>query len=68
VIKVLRENCYSLELIFQKINCRLDSIIRENSNKNGKKQKLYDGDNQRKLIVLPCIKNISESIDRSIDK
>jgi len=68
VIKVLIENCYPLELIFQKINRRIDSIISKNSNKNRKKQKLYDVDNQRKLIVLPYIKNISESIDRSIDK
>jgi len=68
VIKVLIDNCYPLELIFQKINHRIDTIIKNSMIKDENKQKEKDSDNQRKLIVLPYIKNISESIDRSIDK
>jgi len=68
VVNLLLENCYPLELIFQKINDRIDKIIWNSTKKKEIKQISKIEENQRKLIVLPYIKNVSESIDRSIDR
>jgi len=65
VIKVLLDNDYPLELIFQKINYRIKDIIRKNKLKTPQ-QNLKEDD--RKIVVLPYIKNISEYINSSIDK
>jgi len=65
VIKVLLDNDYPLELIFQKINHRIKDIIRRNKSKKPQ-QKVKE--NERKIVVLPYIRNISEKINLSIDK
>jgi len=65
VIKVLLDNDYPLELIFQKINHRIKDIIRKNKSK---KPQQNVKENERKIVVLPYIRNISEEINLSIDK
>jgi len=65
VIKVLLENAYPLDLIFQKINHRIKMIEKRNQYK---KQEHNLEESQRKLLILPYIKNISETISWSIDK
>jgi len=64
-IKVLLDNAYPLDLIFQKTNHRIKDIIRR---KNLNKIESNLNDSHRKMLVLPYIKNISEKIDSSIDK
>jgi len=65
VIKVLLDNAYPLELIFKKINHRIKDIVKINQSH---KIERNANESQRKLIVLPYIKNISEKINLSIDK
>jgi len=65
VIKVLLDNDYPLELIFQKINHRIKDIVRKN---NSKKPQQNVKENKREIVVLPYIRNISEEINLSIDK
>jgi len=63
MIKVL-DNAYPLDLIFQKINHRKRHSKKKKSNKL--EQNLNES--QRKMLILPYIKNISEKINLSIDK
>jgi len=65
VIKVLLDNDYPLELIFQKINQRIKDIVRKN---NSKKPQQNVEENVRKILLLPYIRSISEEINLSIDK
>jgi len=65
VIEVLLENDYPLDLIFQKINQRIKDIIKRKRS-NNLEQKINES--QRKMLVLPYIRNISEKISSSIDK
>jgi len=65
VIKVLIENAYPIDLIFQKINHRIKTIKNRNQHKQ---QALNLEGNKRKLLILPYIKNISERINWSINK
>jgi len=65
VIKVLLDNDYPLDLIFQKINHRIKDIVRR---KKSNKLEQNLNESQRKVLVLPYIRNISEKIDLSIDK
>jgi len=60
VIRVLLDNDYPIDLIFEKMQCRIKELIRRISvkktrTKNGKK-------NDRKIVVFPYVKNISETI------
>jgi len=66
VIKVLLDNAYPLDLIFQKINHRIKDITRRRKKSN--KLELNLNESRRKMLVLLYIKNISEKIDLSIDK
>jgi len=54
------ENAYSLELIFNKINVRIKELIRDHI----KKQEPNSHSDKK---MLPCIRNISETIKSSID-
>jgi len=53
VIKVLLENAYPMDLIFQKINHRIKMIEKRNQYK---KQEHNLKESQRKLLILPYIK------------
>jgi len=73
VINLLVENGYPLELIFKKIHNRLKMLIYKNkkypsSGNNVDKNKDSSTNNNRKIIVLPYINKISESIANTIDK
>jgi len=59
------DNAYPLKLIFEKINHRIKDMTKKNQ--PHKKEK-NENEGQRKLIVLPYIKNILEKINLSIDK
>jgi len=69
---LLLENGYPLNLIFEKINSRLKTLIYDNKNltssNNLDKKKNSSEDINRKIIVLPYINKISESIATTIDK
>jgi len=65
VIKILLDHAYPLDLIFQKSNHRIKDIVRRNKS-NKLEQNLNKS--QRKMLVLPYIRNISEKINLSIDK
>jgi len=54
-IKVLLDNAYPLDLIFQKTNRKIKDIIRK---KKSNKLESNLNKNQRKMLVLPYIKNI----------
>jgi len=73
VICLLIENGYLLDLIFKEIHNRLKMLIYKNKKStslgNNVDNKKYSSDNNnRKIIVLPYIKKISESIANTIDK
>jgi len=72
VIELLLENGYPLNLIFGKINSRLKTFIYNNRNptlrSNLDKNKNSSDDINKKIIVLPYINKISESIADTIDK
>jgi len=63
VIKVLMENAYPLELIFNRINIRIKELIKRGIKKLEPMSHIED----KKIVVLPYIKNISETIKSSID-
>jgi len=63
VIRVLMENAYPIELIFCKINLRIKELIRRGLSK---KQEQNSNNDDRKMLILPYIKNISESIHKII--
>jgi len=65
IIGVLIDNGYPLDLIFSKINIRIKELIRRKGTKKPDHKK--EG-NDRKMIVFPYIKGISERINSSIDK
>jgi len=74
IIKLLLDNGYPLSLIFEKINNRLKTLIYNNRRKdfNFKQQqkkhsKNYSEDN-KKIVVFPYIKDISERVASTIDK
>jgi len=73
VIKLLLDNGYPLDFIFDKINDRLKSLVnskRKPSTPNSDDRKENNDfiDSNRKIIVLPYINNISELIASTIDK
>jgi len=59
------DNAYPLDLIFQKINHRIKDIARRKKSNN---LELNLSESQRKMLVLPYIKKVSEKIDLSIFK
>jgi len=72
IVNLLLENGYPLNLIFEKINSRLKTLIynkrisnnaRENNNRTQ-----TDNENTRKIVALPYIKNITERVAGSIDR
>jgi len=64
VIRVLIDNAYPLELIFNRINLRMKYFVNRD---HIKKQKPNYQKEDKKMIVLPYINNISETIKSSID-
>jgi len=69
VIELLIENGYPLNFIFEKINNRLKTLIyNRKSIKNNDKKINSSDDSNRKIIVFPYIKKISEMIATTIDK
>jgi len=71
VIDLLLENGYPLDLIFDKINKRIKTLIynhnKKSLNSEDKNNAIKDSSN-KKIIVLPLINKISESIASAIDK
>jgi len=73
IIELLLDNGYPLNLIFEKLNNRLKILIYNNrsqefnSKQHQKHSKKYIEDN-KKIIVLPYIKDISERVINTIDK
>jgi len=65
VIRVLIVNAYPIDLIFHKINHRIKEL---SSRSHSKKQEQNLSNNDRKMLVLPYIKNVSDSINLSINK
>jgi len=72
VIELLLENGYPLNLMFEKINSRLKTLIYNNRNPTSRnnldKNKNSSDDINKKIIVLSYINKISESIATTIDK
>jgi len=66
IIDTLVENGYPLNFIFDKIRSRLKTLIY--SNKNSNKNKNNSEDANKKIIVIPYIKKISELVATAIDK
>jgi len=64
VIRVLIDNVYSLELIFNRINLKIKELIKRG---HTKKQEPNSHSEDKKMLVLPSIRNISETIKSSID-
>jgi len=64
VIGVLLDNSYPIDLIFNKVGIRIKELIRK-INLKTPEQKL---EQERKMIVFPYIKNISEMINSAINK
>jgi len=64
VIKVLIDNSYPLDLIFNRIAIRIKELIRKMNLKKPEQKAVQE----RKMIVFPYIKNISETINSAIDK
>jgi len=64
VVEVLLENSYPLELVLNKIAIRIKELIRRMEIKKPE-QKLEP---ERKMIVFPYIRNISERINSTINK
>jgi len=70
VIDFLIENGFPLNLIFRKINERLKLLIhksRQIKNLTNRNNVHMDTDNNKKIVVFPYIKKISESIADKID-
>jgi len=70
VIDLLLDNGYPLELIFEKMNVRLKSLIntKKNPSIEGSKKIHDDSNNNKKFVVFPYIKGISELVSSTIDK
>jgi len=69
VIELLLDNGYPVELIFEKMNARIKSLINNKRNPNiGGSKVSEDHSNNKKFIVLPYINGISEPISSTIDK
>jgi len=66
VIKVLLDNAYPLELIFATINHRIKNTAKRNNQSHQTER--IENETQKKLLVLPYVKNISERINIFIDK
>jgi len=66
IIDTLVENGYPLDFIFDKIRSRLKTLIY--SNKNSNKNNNNSEDVNKKIIVIPYIKKISELVATAIDK
>jgi len=65
VIEVLLNNAYPIDLIFDKINTRIKERIRRTMIT---KKPEIGAEKDRKMLVFPYIKNISETINSAIDK
>jgi len=65
VIRVLIDNAYPLELIFNRINLRIKELLKKGH--NIKQEPNFHSDD-KKMLVLPYVSNISETIKSSIDK
>jgi len=70
VIDLLLDNGYPLELIFEKIKARIKSLINTKNNPSisSSKEIHDDSSHNRKFVVLPFIKGVSELISSTIDK
>jgi len=64
VIKVLIDNSYPLDSIFNKIAIRIKELIRRINLEKPEQKSVQE----RKMIVFPYIKHISETINSAIDK
>jgi len=72
VIELLLENGYPLNLIFEKISNKIKTLIYNNrslnKNNNHDKNNNCSDETNKKIIVIPYIKKISESVTAIIDK
>jgi len=72
VIELLLENGYPLNLIFEKIYNRIKTLIYNNRsidlNNNYDKNNNSSDEMNKKVMVIPYIKKISESVAATIDK
>jgi len=72
VVELFLENGYSLNLIFEKINSRIKTLIYNNRNfyfnNNLDKNNNSSDDMNKKVMFIPYIKKISESVTAIIDK
>jgi len=66
IIDILMGNGYPLDFIFEKIRSRLKTLIY--SSKKSNKSNNNSEDVNRKIIVIPYIKKISELVATTIDK
>jgi len=64
VIRILIDNAYPLELIFDRMNLRIKELVKR---VHTKKHDHNPHENDKKMLVLPYITNISERIKSSID-
>jgi len=65
VIEVLLDNAYLIDLVFNKINTRIKEHIRRITLIKKPEMK---SEKDRKMLVFPYIKNVSETINSAIDK
>jgi len=69
VINLLLDNGYPLELIFEKMNARIKSLINKKDPGMGSSRKTHDdSNNNKKFVVFPYIEGISELISSTVDK
>jgi len=66
-IKLLLDNGYPLDLIFNKINLRLKKIFVQRTI-TAKNLDIVNSDIKRKIIVVPYVNPISEMIHANINK
>jgi len=70
VVDLLLDNGYPLDLIFDKMNSRIKSLI--NTKKNSgivDSKKIHDDpNNNKKFVVFPYVKGISELVSSTVDK
>jgi len=70
VIDLLLDNGYSLELIFEKMNVKIKTLINNKRNPSirSSKENYDNSNNNKKFVVFPYIKGISELVSSTIDK
>jgi len=67
VIRILLDNAYPLQLIFNTINRRINNYIFKKLNFSDKNDTALS-DESKNIIVFPYVRNISESITTAFDK